>query len=67
MAEPGVARILRLPEVMHRTGLSRATLYRRIASGDFPPGRKLSINCVGCLEADIDNWIAGLSAVSGQG
>ena len=29
-------RIIRLPEVIHQTGLSRATIYRMIKSGRFP-------------------------------
>ena len=30
---------LRLPEVMERTGLSRSTIYVRVAAGRFPPPR----------------------------
>lgn len=33
-------RFLRLPEVLKRTGLSRATLYRRIREGHFPEPQK---------------------------
>lgn len=28
--------VLRLPEVKNRTGLSRSTIYLRIAQGNFP-------------------------------
>ncbi|MGF7149409.1 prophage regulatory protein [Sphingomonas zeicaulis] len=50
-------RILRMPEVRNKTGLSRATIYRKIESGDFPPQRRLSTRCVGWREADIDAWL----------
>ena len=29
-------RILRIPEVVEITGLSRTTIWRRVKSGDFP-------------------------------
>jgi hypothetical protein len=35
MTEP-IDRILRLPAVLDATGLSRATLYRKINQGTFP-------------------------------
>ena len=34
-------RILRLPEVLERTGLSRSTLFRRMRAGEFPQSVKL--------------------------
>ncbi len=37
---PPDVRHLRLPEVLKRTGYSRATLYRRMDAGLFPQGRK---------------------------
>ena len=30
-------RILRLPEMLQMTGLSRSTLYRMVKAGTFPP------------------------------
>ena len=50
-------RLLRLPEVLHRTGLSRATLYRRIAAGEFPEGLSLGGNVTAWLERAVDYWI----------
>ncbi len=29
-------RLLRLPEVVHRVGLSRTTIYSLISTGEFP-------------------------------
>lgn len=55
-----VTRILRIQEVMHRCALSRATLYRLIPDGSFPPQRRLSPygRSVGWLEEDIEKWIS---------
>lgn len=50
--------ILRLPAVKARTGLSRATIYRKIQSDDFPRPHQLSRRAVGWLESDIEAWIA---------
>ena len=50
-------RILRIPEVCQRTGLSRATIYTRIRSGDFPPRIKLGPRAMGFRESALDRWI----------
>ncbi|WP_367872970.1 helix-turn-helix transcriptional regulator [Luteolibacter sp. Populi] len=51
-------KILRLPEVKARTGLSRSTIYALIAKNDFPRHVPLGMRCVGWLESEIDSWIA---------
>ncbi len=51
-------RIVRLKTVLDRTGLSRATIYRKIAEGTFPSQIRISINGAGWRESDIDCWIA---------
>ena len=53
-------RILRLPDVLQRTGLSRSGLYERVKDGEFPPSVSLGGRSVGWVEAEIDNWIARL-------
>ncbi len=50
-------KILRLPTVKERTGLSRSTIYLRIAKGDFPASVSLGGRAVGWVEADINNWL----------
>lgn len=50
-------RILRLAAVLERTGLSRATLYRRIQSGHFPRQIAISIRCAGWRESEVNDWI----------
>ena len=51
-------RIIRLKTVLSRTGLSRSTIYRKIADGTFPSQLKISANGAGWHESDINRWIA---------
>jgi prophage regulatory protein len=51
-------RIVRLKTVVHRSGLSRSTVYRKINDGTFPRQVKVSSNVVGWRESDLDCWIA---------
>lgn len=51
-------RIIRLKTVLARTGLSRSTLYRKIAEGTFPCQVKISINGAGWRKSAINRWIA---------
>ncbi|RUW01131.1 MULTISPECIES: AlpA family transcriptional regulator [unclassified Mesorhizobium] len=51
-------RIIRLRTVLARTGLSRSTMYRKIAEGTFPVQIKISINGAGWRESDINRWVA---------
>ena len=51
MREPD--RIIRLKTVLSRTGLSRSTIYRKIAEGTFPLQFKISVNGTGRHEPDI--------------
>jgi prophage regulatory protein len=50
--------ILRLPEVKARTGLSRSTIYLKMAEGSFPEPIALGARSVGWIESEIDAWIA---------
>ncbi len=50
-------RILRLPEVQRRTGLSRSTIYVRLDQGRFPKPVSLGARAVGWIESEVDEWI----------
>ena len=50
-------RIIRFNTVRARTGLSRSTIYRKIAEGTFPAQLKISANGAGWRESDINRWI----------
>ena len=56
--EAGALTLLRLPCVIARTSLSRSTLYRRVAAGDFPRPIKLGERASAWSAAEIDAWIA---------
>jgi|GEM_PF-551877 len=50
-------RLIRLRDVMDRTGLSRATVYRLAAAGKFPASIPLTERSVGWVEAEVDGWV----------
>ncbi|RAZ87513.1 DNA-binding protein [Mesorhizobium hawassense] len=50
-------RIIRLGIVLARSGLSRSTIYRKIAEGSFPAQIKISVHGAGWRESDINRWI----------
>jgi len=51
------SQILRRLEVQRITGLSKATLWRLVKTGDFPRPIKLSERAVGWKASEIDAWI----------
>ena len=65
--EPGrdaPARILRFQQVRARTGLSRSTIYRRLAEGAFPDPVQLGARAVSWIESEMDEWIRQRIVVS---
>lgn len=56
--------ILRAKEVTNRTGLSRVTIWRKVRAGQFPAPRELGEHSVGWIEAEVNEWLANLPAVS---
>ncbi|WP_066762165.1 helix-turn-helix transcriptional regulator [Sphingobium sp. CCH11-B1] len=59
---PDHERIIRLKTVLTRTGLSRSTLYRKIADGTFPRQVSISIHGAGWHESAVQRWIANPAA-----
>lgn len=55
---PNGERIIRLRTVLDRTGLSRSTLYRKIAEGSFPRQVPISVHGAGWHESAVERWIA---------
>ena len=49
-------RILRLPAVRRRTGLSRSSIYLRISQGRFPKQISLGERAVGWVESEVNEW-----------
>ncbi|MDR2884319.1 MAG: AlpA family transcriptional regulator [Deferribacteraceae bacterium] len=50
-------RILKLPEVIAITALSRSSIYAKAKDGTFPMPVKLSERSVGWLEHEIVEWL----------
>lgn len=50
------ARFLRMSVVLQQSGLSRATLYRKMADGTFPAQIHLGVRAVGWRVEDIEAW-----------
>lgn len=55
---PNPPELLRLGDVVQRTGLSRSEIYRRILAGAFPSPLKLARRIARWRAPDIDAWIA---------
>ena len=51
-------RVIRLPEVKQRTGISRSRIYRLMAEASVPLSCKLGERIIGWVEADIERWLA---------
>jgi len=58
--------ILRLPDVLQTTGLSRSTVYLRVSEGTFPKPISLGGRAVGWLEHEVQEWIDRRIAASRQ-
>jgi len=50
-------RIMRLKEIIEKTGLSRSTIYNLISQGRFPKQIELGARSVGWVDAEIDEWL----------
>lgn len=50
-------RLLRMQDVMDRTGCKRAKLYQLVARGEFPRPVKIDA-CARWPESAVDKWIA---------
>jgi prophage regulatory protein len=51
-------KILRLENVIVRTGHTRSTIYRDMNNNNFPKPISIGIRCVGWIESEIDSWVA---------
>ncbi len=46
--------MLRLPQVLKRTGLAKSSLYEKISKGEFPAPVKLGSRASGWLEHEVE-------------
>ncbi|EAQ0536856.1 AlpA family transcriptional regulator, partial [Salmonella enterica] len=49
--------LIRLPEVLKRTGFGKAWIYRLISEGRFPAPVKIGVRAVAFVESEVDEWI----------
>lgn len=49
--------ILRRPKVEEITGLSRSSIYAKMAAGDFPQAVRLGPRCVGWFADEVNGWL----------
>lgn len=54
--------LIRLPEVMARTGLSKTTIYRRMAERQFPQQVRQSVRVVAWPASRIDEYVRNVVA-----
>ncbi|MGR5452276.1 helix-turn-helix transcriptional regulator [Vibrio campbellii] len=49
--------IIRLPEVIQATGLSRSTIYLRMSKGEFPKSISLGERAIGWVQVEVEQWV----------
>tara|TARA_B100000674_G_C37865442_1_gene926890 strand:+ start:653 stop:844 length:192 start_codon:yes stop_codon:yes gene_type:complete len=50
-------KFLRLPQVKEITTLSRSSIYRMVASGEFPKQISIGSNQVVWIKSQVDDWM----------
>ena len=50
-------RIIRLPEALEVSGMSRSLLYEKVKQGTFPKPVRLSSNSVGWVLTAVEDWV----------
>lgn len=50
-------KLLRLHDVMNKTGMSRSSIYKQMSINNFPQQIKLGARIVAWHEGAIDDWI----------
>ena len=50
-------KLIRLKEVMERTGLGRTSIYNFMTAGSFPKSVSLGARAVAWVESEVDDWI----------
>ncbi|QGZ62474.1 helix-turn-helix transcriptional regulator [Paraburkholderia acidisoli] len=66
MTQPSAERLLRLPIVMARVGLSRATVYRLVKDGCFPGPVRIGVRAVAWRASEIDAWMESRPPYAGE-
>jgi len=51
-----IRRLIRLPEVLHFTGLGKTILYAMLKDGEFPASVRIGAKAVAWVEAEVAQW-----------
>ncbi|HCL5289737.1 TPA: AlpA family transcriptional regulator [Salmonella enterica] len=51
------SKLVRLPEVLRRTGFGKTWIYTLIKTGRFPSQVKTGVRAIAFIESEIDTWI----------
>ncbi|EHY2293645.1 TPA: helix-turn-helix transcriptional regulator [Escherichia coli] len=57
-------RLIRLPEVLNRTGYGKAWIYHLISKGCFPSPVKIGSRAVAFVESEVEDWIQSVIATT---
>jgi prophage regulatory protein len=57
-------RLIRLPEVLHLTGMGKSSVYDLMKSGKFPKNIRFNARMSVWKEADVLTWIQQVAGVS---
>jgi prophage regulatory protein len=61
-----VERLIRIDEVKRLTGISTATLYRKISAKEFPRPVQLGVAARAWPLSEVQDWIAGRIELRGR-
>lgn len=50
--------VLRLPDVVKRTGVSRTRIYEMMEAGRFPKPIKIGARAIAFIADEVDGWVA---------
>jgi len=59
--------VLRMKEVIAKTGMQRTNLYRQVKAKTFPQPISLGAKAVGWVESEVDAWIETRMKARNQG
>ncbi|MEM9262213.1 MAG: AlpA family transcriptional regulator [Pseudomonadota bacterium] len=58
--------IIRLPDVLKLTGLSRSTVYSLVSQSRFPKPIRISDRCVGWIAEEVEDYLTDRILLSRQ-
>jgi prophage regulatory protein len=55
-------RIVRLKELVFRSGLGRSSIYEMVSTGDFPAPVQIGERAIGWIESEFEAWLNAKAA-----